>query len=62
MFGNVPDAVVSAGAVGLFAFTLLGMMWHILKSQQALITNHMSDGVKAMVELKAAVDRLADKL
>jgi len=59
---GIPDAVLSAGAVGVFAFTLLGMMWHIMKSHLSIITNHLSDGTKALVELKASVDRLADKL
>jgi len=65
----IPDVVLGAGATAVFTFTLLGMMWHILKSQQALITNHISAGTKALLAvqssneaLEKAVDRLADKL
>jgi len=59
---GIPDAVLSAGAVGVFAFVLLGMMGYILKSQQTFIHNHMSNGTKALIELKASIDRLIDKL
>lgn len=76
MFGNIPDVVAGAGVMAVFAFILLGMMWHILKHQQTLITNHMSEGTKALVELiteikenrtethelRRAVERLTDKL
>lgn len=60
MFGPIPEIVLGAGVAGVFAFTLLGMMWHILKSQQALITNHLSEGTRALQALTAAVERNTD--
>ncbi len=60
MFGPIPEIVLGAGVTGVFAFTLLGMMWHILKSQQTLITNHMSEGTKALTDLTVAVNRNTD--
>ncbi len=76
MFGPIPDAVAGAGAMAVFAFALLGMMYQILKHQQTLITNHMSEGTRAVTELigeikenraethelRRAVERLTDKL
>lgn len=59
---GIPDAVLSAGAVGIFAFSLLGLMGYIMKTQQTFIHNHISTGTKALIELKASIDRLADKL
>ena len=59
---DVPEVVLGAGAMGVFAFAMLGMGWKIIQGQQRFIYNHMSEGTKALVELKASVDRLADKL
>ena len=59
---GIPDVILGAGAMAVFAFVMLGMMGWILKSQQALITNHISSGTRALVDLKHSVDRLADKL
>ncbi len=56
----IPEAILGAGAMGAFAFSLLGIVWHILRSQNALITNHMSAGTKALQELTRAVDRNTD--
>ena len=65
----IPDVVLGAGAMGVFAFVMLGMMWRMLVGQQKFIYNHMSDGTKALEgviksneALEKAVDRLADKL
>jgi len=59
---DIPEIILGAGAMGVFAFAMLGMGWKIIQSQQKFIFNHMSDGTKALIELKASVDRLADKL
>ena len=62
MFGAIPEVIVGAGAVGVFAFLLLGMVWHILKSQQNLITNHLSELIRSSDKLQFAIERLADRL
>lgn len=63
MYGiNVPEVILGAGAMGVFAFVMLGMMWRMMKGQQEFIYNHMGAGTKALIELKASIDRLADKL
>jgi len=59
---GIPDIIIGAGAMGVFAFLMLGMGWKIIQQQQKFIYNHMSAGTKALVELKASVDRLADKM
>ena len=59
---GIPDVILGAGAMAVFAFAMLGVVFYILKSQQSLITNHMSEGTKALVDLKHAIDRLIDKL
>ena len=58
----IPDAIIGAGAMGVFAFALLGMVWTILRQQQVLITNHLSDLIKTCDHLKFAIDRLTDRL
>lgn len=59
---GIPDIIIGAGAMGVFAFLMLGMGWKIIQAQQKFIYNHMSAGTEALVNLKASVDRLADKL
>ena len=57
MFGPIPEIVAGAGAMAVFAFALLGMVWQILKGQQALITNHQTELVRALLALKDSIDR-----
>ena len=62
MFGPIPEVVAGAGAIAVFAFALLAIVCYILKSQQSLITNHLSDGTKALQDLTMAIERLIDRL
>ena len=51
LLGPIPDVVAGAGAMAVFAFALLGMMWSILKGYQKYIFNHMSEATKALISV-----------
>ena len=66
---DVPEVILGAGDMGVFAFSMLGMGWQIIRSQQKFIYNHLSEGTKALNDVvksneavEKALDRLADKL